>query len=229
MERGRLDLVLNADDGHLPARLASEVIFEDDFVCVAAKESRYTRALTLRTVPWRTAHRSGNSGRARGRFRKTAGGDRGAATLPDLGSLFCNGDPQRGRDGPDRHGTAAYGGNGGGELRGPCSTAARDPGTRFRYLMAWHPRMATDAGHVGCGSDYARGKSLGKTDPAVIAKDNAARRPLTRIRQAEVAQVDMKLFEVVVIPVSDAGRAKAFYVRLGSASTPITPTATTTA
>src|SRR5258708_32510371 len=48
MERGRLDLALNADDGHTPARFQREAIYQDDFVCVVAKKSRYVRRLTLR-------------------------------------------------------------------------------------------------------------------------------------------------------------------------------------
>lgn len=31
IEKGRLDLMLNADDGYLPARFASEIIFEEGF------------------------------------------------------------------------------------------------------------------------------------------------------------------------------------------------------
>src|SRR6202048_1777701 len=45
MEKGRLDLVLVADDGYAPTHFVKEVIFEVDFVCVVAKESRFSRAL----------------------------------------------------------------------------------------------------------------------------------------------------------------------------------------
>jgi len=48
MEHGRLDLALNADDGHTPARFHREVIYQDGFMCVVARESRYTRRLTLK-------------------------------------------------------------------------------------------------------------------------------------------------------------------------------------
>jgi len=48
MEKGRIDLVLNADDGYAPAHLAKEAIFEVEFVCVVAKESRFSRAFTLK-------------------------------------------------------------------------------------------------------------------------------------------------------------------------------------
>jgi hypothetical protein len=47
-EKGRIDLLLVADDGTAPAHFASEVIFEVDFVCVVAKESPFKRAVTLK-------------------------------------------------------------------------------------------------------------------------------------------------------------------------------------
>jgi hypothetical protein len=37
IDKGRLDLMLNADDGYLPRRFASEMIFDDSFSCVADK------------------------------------------------------------------------------------------------------------------------------------------------------------------------------------------------
>src|SRR6202167_4621359 len=48
IEKGRIDLMLNADDGYLPPRFASEIIFDDSFSCVAAKENKYPRVLTLK-------------------------------------------------------------------------------------------------------------------------------------------------------------------------------------
>src|ERR1700737_288235 len=48
IDRGRLDLFLNAADGHVPSRFATETIFETEFACVVAKQSRYSRALTLK-------------------------------------------------------------------------------------------------------------------------------------------------------------------------------------
>src|SRR5262249_50671475 len=46
-ERGRLDLALNADDGHTPDRFHREVIYDDGFVCAVARGSRYSRKLML--------------------------------------------------------------------------------------------------------------------------------------------------------------------------------------
>ena len=48
MEKGRIDLMLVADDGYVPTHFANEVIFEVDFVCVVAKESRFSGGLTLK-------------------------------------------------------------------------------------------------------------------------------------------------------------------------------------
>lgn len=48
LEKGRLDLVLNADDGTAPAHLSKEVIFEADLVCVVSRKSKLTRAITLK-------------------------------------------------------------------------------------------------------------------------------------------------------------------------------------
>lgn len=48
IEKGRIDLMLNADDGYLPPRFASEMIFEDSFSCVAAKNTKHPKVLTLK-------------------------------------------------------------------------------------------------------------------------------------------------------------------------------------
>jgi hypothetical protein len=48
IDKGRLDLMPNTDDGYLPSRFASEAIFEDGFTCVAARESKHPRLLKLK-------------------------------------------------------------------------------------------------------------------------------------------------------------------------------------
>lgn len=45
LEKGRLDLVLNADHD---TSLSKEVIFEVDFVCVVSRKSKFQRAITLK-------------------------------------------------------------------------------------------------------------------------------------------------------------------------------------
>ena len=48
LEKGRLDLVLNADHDTSAFHLSKEVIFEVDFVCVVARKSRFKSAITLK-------------------------------------------------------------------------------------------------------------------------------------------------------------------------------------
>jgi len=48
LEKGRLDLVLNADHDTSEFHLNKEVIFEVDFVCVVSRRSRFERAITLK-------------------------------------------------------------------------------------------------------------------------------------------------------------------------------------
>src|SRR5258707_1990527 len=47
LEKGRLDLVLNADHDTSTFRLSKEVIFEVDFVCVVSRKSKFERAITV--------------------------------------------------------------------------------------------------------------------------------------------------------------------------------------
>ncbi len=39
LEHGRLELLLNAEDGSLPPHLKHEILFEDEFVCVVSKDN----------------------------------------------------------------------------------------------------------------------------------------------------------------------------------------------
>lgn len=48
LEKGRLDLAFDTEDGYAPAHLSKEVIFETDLVCVVSRRSRFTRAITLK-------------------------------------------------------------------------------------------------------------------------------------------------------------------------------------
>src|SRR5437762_7769597 len=48
LEKGRLDLVLNADHDTSTFQLSKEVIFEVDFVCVVSRRSKFERAITLK-------------------------------------------------------------------------------------------------------------------------------------------------------------------------------------
>jgi DNA-binding transcriptional LysR family regulator len=48
LEKGRLDLVLDADHDTSTFHLSKEVIFEADFVCVVSRKSKFERAITLK-------------------------------------------------------------------------------------------------------------------------------------------------------------------------------------
>ena len=147
MERGRLDLALNADDGHTPDRFHREVIYEDDFVCVVAKASRYSRRLTFKQyldglhvgVGVLTGRQTIPEQRlaALGKKRNCAievpyfsaaircvPGTRLIATVPRRLAELERHDP-----------TIKF-------VQPPAEMQG------FRYLMIWHPRLHTDAAHV---------------------------------------------------------------------------------
>ena len=147
MERGRLDLALNADDGHTPDRFHREVIYDDDFVCVVARKSRYPRRLTLKqylnglhvgvgvltgrqTIPEQRLAALGYKRRCAVEVPyfsaaiRCVPGTNLIATVPRrLATL-------------ERHNPAVRFVQAPSEMRG------------FRYLMIWHPRLHTDAAHM---------------------------------------------------------------------------------
>ena len=146
-EKGRVDLLLVADDGTAPAHFAKEVIFEVDFVCVVARESPFSRALTLKQ--YTSAHHIGIN---------IVGG---IQTIPEkrLSAI-----------GAKRHcpivvpyHTAAMRSVIGTDLvatvpRLIAELEASNASLKivkapavlgtFKYFMAWHPRMNTDAAHT---------------------------------------------------------------------------------
>jgi DNA-binding transcriptional LysR family regulator len=146
MEKGRLDMVLVADDGYAPAHFAKEAIFEVDFVCVVARESRFSRALTLKQ--YLAADHIGIS---------ILGG---IQTIPEK-RLAAIGAQRRCPLWVPYH-TAAIRSLIGTNLiatvpRRMAEAEASNPAIKilkapavlgtFKYLMAWHPRMNTDAAH----------------------------------------------------------------------------------
>ena len=147
MEKGRLDLMLVADDGYAPTHFAKETIFEVSFVCVVAKESRFSGALTLKQ--YLAADHIGIS---------ILGG---IQTIPEK-RLAAIGAKRRCRIWVPYH-TAAIQSVAGTNLvatvpRRMAELEASNPGIRilkapavlgtFQYLMSWHPRMNTDSAHT---------------------------------------------------------------------------------
>ena len=147
IDKGRLDLLLNADDGYLPPRFQNETIFEDGFACVAASGNSYARKLTLKqylaadhvgvgilgglqTIPEKRLAAIGASRHCViwvpyfSAAIQCVPGTPLIATVPARMAQFK-------------------------ELK-PVLKALSPPDVlgRFRYLMAWHTRMNTDTGHI---------------------------------------------------------------------------------
>jgi DNA-binding transcriptional LysR family regulator len=163
MERGRLDLALNADDGHTPDRFHREVIYEDDFVCVVARTSRYSRRLTLKQ------YLDG--------LHVGVGVLTGRQTIPEQRLAVLGKKRRCAMEVP--YFTAAIRCVPGTNLiatvpRRLAELERHDPTIKFvdppaemqgfRYLMIWHPRLHTDAAHVWLRSMFAAtGRKLSGT------------------------------------------------------------------
>jgi DNA-binding transcriptional LysR family regulator len=162
LEHGRLDLVLNAEDGHTPARFSKEILFEDRFVCVVAKASKHTRKITLghylaashigvstlgglQTIPERNLAAVGKKRRVVVRVPYFTAAIRSViatdlvATVPERIARAYAVDPR-------------------------IRIIAPPPELgRFAYLMAWHPRVSADAAHMWLRETMRHvGRTLGK-------------------------------------------------------------------
>jgi DNA-binding transcriptional LysR family regulator len=147
IEKGRLDLMLNADDGYLPPRFVSEMIFDDSFSCVAAKESKYPRALKLKQYLAAEHVGVGIWGELQTLPDKRLAGIGAKRRCPIWVPYFtaavrCVPGTQLLATVPTR--IARF------ESTNPSLKSLQPPEVlgRFRYLMAWHPRMNTDAAHL---------------------------------------------------------------------------------
>jgi len=146
-EKGLIDLLLVADDGTAPAHFANEVIFEVEFVCVVAKESPFRRAFTLKqylaadhiginivggiqTIPEKRLSAIGAKRRCpmvvpfhTAAMRSLIGTNLIATVPRSMAKL---------------------------EASNPAMLIIKAPAVlgTFKYLMAWHPRMNTDAAHI---------------------------------------------------------------------------------
>ena len=78
--------MLNADDGYLPPRFASELIFDDSYSCVTAKESKYPKTFTLKQ--YLAAEHVGVGIWGELQTRQTIGGIWREAPMSDLAALF---------------------------------------------------------------------------------------------------------------------------------------------
>jgi DNA-binding transcriptional LysR family regulator len=160
MERGRLDLALNADDGHTPDRFHREVIYRDDFVCVVAKESRYARRLTLKQylegLHVGVGVLTGRPAIAEQRLAALGHKRTCVVEVPYFtGAIRCVPGTKLIATVPKRLADA--------ERHNPAVKFVQPPADMrgFSYLMIWHPRLHGDAAHVWLrGIIRAAGKDL---------------------------------------------------------------------
>ena len=146
LDRGRLDILLTADDGRLPGGFASELLYMDSFVCVAASESRLKKRLSLeeyldadhiavttldgrQTIPEQRLAGIGYKRRIAMRVPYFS-----TAVQSVVGTPFLATVPQRFAD------ISAKG-------PGLRTVAAPPELGEFKYLMAWHPRVEGEAAH----------------------------------------------------------------------------------
>ena len=147
IERGRIDLILHADDDNIPSHLSRQAIFEEEFICVVAQSSFYGDRLTLdqylnashvgvtifggsQTIPDQRLAENGLKRQIAfgvpffAVAMHMVGGTDLIATVPKRMAMFKG-------LGPDLRFVNAP------EIMG-----------KFTYQMIWHPRMESDAAHL---------------------------------------------------------------------------------
>ena len=147
LEKGRLDLVLNADHDTSTFQLNKEVIFEVDFVCVVSRKSKFARAITLKqylaaehvavdivggvqTHPDRHLAAIGEKRHCPLVVAQHTVAMRVAAVTEMIATV------------PRRMAVLAASNKATKILEAPAALGS------FKYVMIWHPRMQTDAAHV---------------------------------------------------------------------------------
>ena len=147
LARGGLDLLLSTDDTYPPSRFQSEVIYEEEFVCVVAAKSAYTRRLTIkqyleaehinvgadagsRIIPEKRLAAKGYKRRVVIQVPYSAAAIRCVAGTTLIATV------------PKRFAIT--------ERYNPAIRTLQPPAelSGFKYLMIWHPRVNTDAAHV---------------------------------------------------------------------------------
>lgn len=145
LDRGQVDLVLSVDDGNKgAAKLASEFLWDEQFVCVVAEEQPYSKQLTLRQyMSFRHVQVTGAQSLVE-RCLSIAGEKRAFAFTSPYFTVAI-----RAVRGTDFVATVG---------RRMAEYEAKRPGLKilkapkeiipYRYMMFWHPRMNTDGAHV---------------------------------------------------------------------------------
>ena len=161
LSHGRLDLALIGDEGHVPSPLLTEVIYEEELVCIVAADAPYQRQLTLKQylaaehigvdVVEGSQHIPEKRLAAHGHRRRTV------ITLPYFGAATrCIPGTKLILTAPRRFA--------GLEVDNRKIKVLKAPGeiTGFKYLMIWHPRVNTDAAHAWLRGEIRRiGKKIG--------------------------------------------------------------------
>jgi DNA-binding transcriptional LysR family regulator len=146
VEHGQLDLVLHIDDGLLPSHFQSERLYREDWICVVARESRFGDRISLSEYL--------------GANHIAVGTYAGVQTIPDK-QVAAIGEKRRSfirvpyfgvalqcLPGTDLVLTATTGLGrsiaANRKLRVVKAPAELQP---FHFLIAWHPRLNTDAPH----------------------------------------------------------------------------------
>jgi DNA-binding transcriptional LysR family regulator len=147
MEKGRLDLVLDADHDTATVHLSKEVIFEADFVCVVSRKSKVARGISLKqylaaehvavdivggvqTHPDRQLAAIGQKRRCPLVVAQHTVAMRIAAVTEMIATV------------PRRMAVLEASNKATKILEAPAAIGS------FKYAMIWHPRMQTDAAHV---------------------------------------------------------------------------------
>ena len=145
-----MDLLLHADDGNVPSHFCRHIIFVEDFVCVVARNSAFGLwfDVDIASVSRGATYRRHHPGRVANDTRSTPQSrwDEASRRPPCSLLLHCD----SGVAGTNLVATiprrlATLPENLHSELR-----IARAPKLmgKFRYLMAWHPRMDSDSSHM---------------------------------------------------------------------------------
>ena len=160
LSHGRLDLALIGDEGYVPSPLQTEVIYEEELVCVVAAESPCRRQLTLKQY-LAAEHISvdiveGSQYIPEKRLAAHGHRRRAVITLPYFGAAMrCISGTKLVLTAPKRFVMAAS------EDRAIRILKAPPEITGFKYLMIWHPRVNTDAAHIWLREQISRiGKSI---------------------------------------------------------------------
>ena len=147
LAHGSLDLALIGDEGHVPAQLQTEVIYEEEFVCVVSADARYGKQMTLKQ--YLAAEHIG-IGVVEGsqnipERRLAAHGYRRRTVIHVpyfIAAVRCVAGTDMVATVPRRFAMA--------ERHNPAIKLVKPPAemSGFKYLMIWHPRVSTDAAHM---------------------------------------------------------------------------------